>query len=267
MDSAIHQNILDGAYDAFVENTNTSNLAFKPEFIVNNHIQGQKVLTAIERDLSDCDEFAISVAFITENGIVPLLQTLKELEKKNVKGRILTTDYLCFSEPKALERLASLNNISLKMYISDDNQGFHTKGYIFEKDGLYRIIVGSSNMTQRALTVNQEWNAKVVSTDKGEFACKICSEFDHLWSSEHALEYSLFINEYKQKYEIVHKQRKIASMQEVLNFDACKLEPNSMQVAFTASLKKAFEAGKDRSLLISATGDGGIIVPSQAKTA
>lgn len=256
MDSAIHQNILDGAYDAFVENTNTSNLAFKPEFIVNNHIQGQKVLTAIERELSDCDEFAISVAFITENGIVPLLQTLKELEKKNVKGRILTTDYLCFSEPKALERLASLNNISLKMYISDDNQGFHTKGYIFEKDGLYRIIVGSSNMTQRALTVNQEWNAKVVSTDKGEFACKICSEFDHLWSSEHALEYSLFINEYKQKYEIVHKQRKIASMQEVLNFDACKLEPNSMQVAFTASLKKAFEAGKDRSLLISATGTG-----------
>lgn len=256
MDKTIEQNILDGAYDAFVSNTNTSNLAFKPEFIVNDHAQGQKVLTAIERELSNCDEFAISVAFITENGIVPLLQTLKELEKKNVKGRILTTDYLCFSEPIALERLSELSNISLKMYVSDNSQGFHTKGYIFEKEGLYRIIIGSSNITQRALTVNQEWNTKVVSSEKGEFAQKICSEFELLWSSKNSLDYTVFINEYKQKYEMVHKQREIAARQETLRFDEAKLEPNSMQVAFTTSLKRIIEAGQDRALLISATGTG-----------
>lgn len=48
-----------------------------------------------------CDGFQISVAFITMNGITPLLQTLKELEKRNIKGEILTTNYLNFSEPKA----------------------------------------------------------------------------------------------------------------------------------------------------------------------
>ena len=32
-----------------------------------------------------------------------LLPTLKELEKKGVKGQILTTNYLDFSEPRALE--------------------------------------------------------------------------------------------------------------------------------------------------------------------
>ncbi len=33
-------------------------------------------------ELLRCDRFAISVAFITRGGITPLLQTLKELEKR-----------------------------------------------------------------------------------------------------------------------------------------------------------------------------------------
>lgn len=68
-----------------------------------------------------CDEFQISVAFITEGGITPLLQTLKELETKGVKGQILTTDYLCFSEPKALRKLNDLSNVEVKMYVTGDN--------------------------------------------------------------------------------------------------------------------------------------------------
>ncbi len=67
-------------------------------------------------------------------GITPLLQTLKELEKRNIKGEILTTNYLNFSEPKALKKLNELSNITLKMYdVEVANEGFHTKGYNFQK--------------------------------------------------------------------------------------------------------------------------------------
>lgn len=55
-----------------------------------------------------CEEFSISVAFITMGGITPLLQTLEELERRNIPGRIMTTDYLTFSEPRALEKLSAL---------------------------------------------------------------------------------------------------------------------------------------------------------------
>ena len=47
-------------------------------------------------------------------GGIPLLQTLKELEEKSNKGQILTTNYLNFSEPKALEKLNGLKNITRK---------------------------------------------------------------------------------------------------------------------------------------------------------
>jgi len=89
------------------------------QFISNSHEAGKKVLSTIEEELLSCDSFAISVAFITMGGIVPLLQTFKELERRGVPGRIITTDYLNFSEPKALTKLSGLSNISLKMFRSE----------------------------------------------------------------------------------------------------------------------------------------------------
>ena len=82
---------------AYIDGTVASNLAYKPQFISNNYKQGKKVLSSIEDELLVCDQFQISVAFITMGGITPLLQTLKELEKRDVKGEILTTNYLNFS--------------------------------------------------------------------------------------------------------------------------------------------------------------------------
>ena len=81
-----------GLNTAFIDATENSNLAYRPQFVYNDNEKGQKVFSAIEDELRHCDEFAISVAFITRGGITPLLQTLKELEHKGIKGRILTTD-------------------------------------------------------------------------------------------------------------------------------------------------------------------------------
>ena len=87
-----------GLSAAFINNAVNSNLAYRPQFIYNDNKNGQKVFSSIEDELLRCDSFAISVAFITRGGITPLLQTLKELEKRKVAGRILTTDYLTFSD-------------------------------------------------------------------------------------------------------------------------------------------------------------------------
>lgn len=90
-----------------------------------------------------------------------MLQILKELDQRGVKREILTTNYLNFSEPRALETLENLSNITLKMYdVEVAGEGFHTKGYLFKNEEIYRIIIGSSNITGKALTNNREWNSK-----------------------------------------------------------------------------------------------------------
>ena len=246
-----------GFETAYIDGSVASNSFYSPQFVSNNYKDGKKVLSSIEDELLRCDKFQISVAFITLGGITPLLQTLKELEKKNIPGEILTTNYLNFSEPKALEKLNGLSNITLKMYdVQEAGEGFHTKGYIFKTDEVYRIIIGSSNITSAALTRNQEWNTKLVSTEQGEMAKEIVAEFNRLWNSQYALDFNEFYENYKEQYKIIKHQRDIAKKDQVVSIEKYRLKPNSMQVGFITNLKKILEAGEDRALLISATGTG-----------
>ena len=246
-----------GIETAYINGSVVSNNEYRPQFVSNNYKEGKKVLSSIEDELLLCDEFQMSVAFITMSGITPLLQTLKELEKRNIKGKILTTNYLNFSEPRALKKLNELSNITLKMYdVEASDEGFHTKGYIFKKDEIYRIIIGSSNVTSAALTSNREWNTKIISTKQGEVAKAIVAEFNELWNSKYTLSFDEFYEGYNERYKIIKHQREIARQEEITSIDKYKLQPNSMQVGFIMNLKKILETGEDRALLISATGTG-----------
>ena len=246
-----------GFETAYINCSAASNSLYRPQFVSNNHKEGKKVLSSVEDELLKCDRFQISVAFITMSGITPLLQTLKELENKNIPGEILTTNYLNFSEPGALKKLNDLSNITLKMYdVEAADEGFHTKGYIFRKDEIYRIIIGSSNITSAALTSNREWNTKLISTEQGEMAKEIVAEFKELWNSPYALSFDTFYENYKERYQIIKHQRETAKLDEITSIEKYTLQPNSMQVGFITNLKKILAAGEKRALLISATGTG-----------
>lgn len=249
-----------GLATAFINQNISSNLAYKPQFVSNNYREGRKVISSIEDELLSCDGFAISVAFITMGGITPLLQTFRELEQRGIPGKILTTDYLMFSEPKALRILSEFKNIKVKMFVTPNaKEGFHTKGYIFKKEEMYRIIVGSSNMTLSALTTNREWNTKIVSAEQGEYAQNVVAEFEQLWNAQQSLPFEQFIESYTEVYiknKVIQKQKEIARRAEVPSLEIYRLQPNSMQVGFINNLRKIYEAGEDKALLISATGTG-----------
>ena len=221
-----------GLSTAFINQNISSNLAYKPQLVSNNYKEGRKVISSIEDELLSCKEFAISVAFVTMGGITPLLQTLRELEQRNIPGKILTTDYLTFSDPKALRKM-------------------------------YRIIVGSSNMTLSALTTNREWNTKIVSTEQGEYTQSVVAEFEQLWNAQQSLAFEQFIEAYTNVYtknKIIQKQKEIAKQVEVPSLEIYRLQPNSMQVGFINNLRKIYEAREDKALLNSATGERGIFV-------
>lgn len=246
------QRIQDGFQTAFIDYNQNSDISYRPQFISNDYKEGRKVISSIEEELKHCEEFFISVAFITEGGIIPLLQTLKELEKRNIKGRVLTTNYLNFSEPKALEKLNELKNIDVRMYcVGGENPGFHTKGYMFREGEIYKIIIGSSNMTMRALAVNKEWNTKIIATERGEYVRELRIEFQYLWDQAKPL--GSWIETYKAIYE---EQKKITRLSEVPSIEQYKLEPNSMQVSFIDNLNGLVDDGENKALLISATGTG-----------
>lgn len=247
--------LVDGYKRAFVDSKVVADPMYSPQLLTNRG--GQKVITAIEKELKGCDDLFISVAFITMGGIAPLLGTLKDLEKKGVKGRILTTDYLMFSDPRALDKLNSLNNLDVRVFKTGENDvGFHTKGYMFHNNGDLRIIVGSSNLTQNAITKNHEWNTRMVSTSDGQFALDIEEEFNRLWDS------SVCYSEYRDEYSAIYKNSKrerdeLGKLTRTLDLSYAQvLQPNSMQEQFILNIEEIIHKGGKRALLISATGTG-----------
>lgn len=249
-----------GLKAAFVDGKVSSNLAYKPQFVSNNYKEGRKVLSTVEEELRSCDAFFISVAFITEGGIAPLMQTLEELAERGVNGKILTTDYRVFTQPKALLRLAKFENIELKIYKVENEEcsyGFHTKGYIFKRNGIYRILTGSSNLTLNALTKNKEWNTKIISTEDGDYTRHVVDEFDILWNSDKAKSYDEYFDDYAVLYSsVIRHQKEIARSQDIIPIEQYTLTPNKMQLAFIANLRKVLDENGSRALLISATGTG-----------
>ena len=70
---------------------------------------------------------------------------------------------------------------------------FIQKDTFLKKEEVYRIILGSSNMTSAALTSNIEWNTKIISSEQGEVASEIIKEFNNLWNSDYALDFETFM--------------------------------------------------------------------------
>ena len=245
----IGEEIIKSSETGLVNSIIDSNLALVPKLIINDYTEGEKVLTEIINGLNKCKEFFISVAFITYSGLLPLLETLEKLNKNGIKGKILTTNYLNFSEPKALKKLLSFSNIQVKMY---SKENFHTKGYIFKNKNHYKVIVGSSNLTQTALTKNKEWNLKISSLKEGALTKEIISEFNNLWIDAQDLTLS-----WLEIYEDIYiKQREYTRKTKVPSIKQYKLIPNRMQVAAIESLNELRKKGKDKALLISSTGTG-----------
>ena len=58
------------------------------------------------------------------------------IEQKGIPGKILTTDYLTFSQPKALDRLAQLKNIELKMFRTNSEVTYQLRVWHFSFEAL-----------------------------------------------------------------------------------------------------------------------------------
>ena len=228
----------------FIDKTIASPKAYQPKLLFNDYKEHMKLSYELNNLLRECDTFYFSIAFINQSGLAVLKQTLIELRKIHKKGKIITSTYLGFNAPEIFEELLKYPNIEVRIYESD--KGFHPKGYIFKKGDMYKAIIGSSNITQSALSENQEWNLMFTSTNHGEVIFQIQKEFEKQWESSIPLTQQ-WIRSYKQSYikpitHTIHHQKEI--------------KPNYMQQNALASLKSLRHNGKDKALLISATGTG-----------
>ncbi|MEZ4907201.1 MAG: hypothetical protein R2771_06085 [Saprospiraceae bacterium] len=124
----------DSLQTGYVDKSILSNLAYQPELLVNQKHPPKKILSTILHEFENCNEFYISVAFVTTSGVATIINILNELEKRGINGKILVSQYLNFTQPEALKRLLQFKNIQLRIATIGNS---HSKGYIFKSKKHY----------------------------------------------------------------------------------------------------------------------------------
>jgi superfamily II DNA or RNA helicase/HKD family nuclease len=235
----------------FIDQNVDSVRTYRPELLLNDKNLGKKVLTTIEQELRTCDEFMFSVAFITTSGIASLKQTLKELEYRKVPGKILASQYLNFTQPEALRWLLNFKNIELKIVTEGD---FHSKGYLFRKGKFYDLIIGSSNLTASALSSNKEWNLKVTATESSDLIAQSVASFNAEFMAATKVDATWIT-----KYDLYYRSQLERNRRVQMPFEGevvKEIKPNLMQREALENIQRLRKEGKNRALLISATGTG-----------
>jgi superfamily II DNA or RNA helicase/HKD family nuclease len=235
----------------YVNKSILSNLDYQPELLVNQKNPPQKVLSTILHELENCNQFFISVAFVTTSGVAAIINTLKELEDREIKGEILVSQYLNFTQPEALKKLLQFKNIDLRIATTGNA---HTKGYIFKTKEHYNLIVGSSNLTAQALSTNKEWNIKVSALNDSGIVEKVLREFhsDFDKGTPVTKEYILSYEEIYQNQFLINQKNKLGNFAK----SQVQMSPNSMQLEALENLKNLRAERKNKALIISATGTG-----------
>jgi superfamily II DNA or RNA helicase/HKD family nuclease/SOS-response transcriptional repressor LexA len=235
----------------YIDKNVLSETVYQPELLVNQKNPPKKVLSTLLYELENCSAFYISVAFVTKSGVATIINKLKELENRKIKGEILVSQYLNFTEPEALKKLLQFKNIDLRIATTGNA---HSKGYIFKNNEHYNLIVGSSNLTAQALSTNREWNLKVSALDESCIVDKVIKEFksDFQKATKVTTEFILDYEEIYQKQFLVNKNITVESLIE----SEIIITPNSMQIEALENLKNLREDKKNKALIISATGTG-----------
>lgn len=239
--------LINGLQTGFVDKQIVSQNDFVPKILLNDKIAGKKVLSSIINELNGCNEFWFSVAFVTAGGVASLKNTLEEISNRNIKGKILVSQYLNFTQPEALRQLLKFKNIELRISV---NTNFHAKGYLFKKHNYYNLIIGSSNLTGDALSTNKELNIKTSATENSYIINKIKEEFNNDFINSVIVD-----DEYIKSYEDLYKNSKYRTVYQKPD-NGNVIKPNLMQNDALRNLVNIRANGKNKALLISATGTG-----------
>ncbi len=220
------------------------------------------MLRALREELKSASQFVFSVAFVSPGAISLLKQ-----EFVSFKGNatIITSDYLGFNSPGAFRELLALRNHGIDVRLHNA-AAFHPKGYIFEHADRVTMILGSSNLTKSALVSNHEWNLRVSALEGSDLGDQIDRLIDGQLSNSVELTEG-WVDEYERVYVAPpanQRTRTIVGAGDERMPDPDRplslIAPNLMQAEALAELDAIRREGKDKAIVISATGTGKTIL-------
>ncbi|HSW62099.1 MAG TPA: DEAD/DEAH box helicase family protein, partial [Dissulfurispiraceae bacterium] len=145
----------------------------------------------LHEEMRSADGVDILVSFIKWSGLRLLMPAFEDLCARNVPVRLITTSYMGASDAPAVEWLARMPNVSVRISYDTERTRLHAKAYHFRRNsGFSTAYIGSANMSHAAITSGLEWTLKVTDQDMEHILEKFVIEFATYWNSREFLPFN-----------------------------------------------------------------------------
>lgn len=255
--------VLTYVYDR-MNNSNFNNQVIRPETSISRTSlftgarKEPNLQEEIKREIFSADEICMLVSFIKWSGLRTILDELKLFTERGKKLKIITTSYMEATDFKAVEELSKLANTEVKISYDTERTRLHAKSYIFKREnGFTTAYVGSSNMSNIAMTSGLEWNVKLSEKESFEIIAKINATFETYWNDS---TFETFDNSEKNREYLKNALSKSKNNKTDMTFEF-DIKPYTYQKEILENLeaeRKIF--GRYRNLVVAATGVGKTVI-------
>ncbi|HET7787019.1 MAG TPA: DEAD/DEAH box helicase family protein, partial [Myxococcales bacterium] len=202
------------------------------------------------------------VSFVTLSGFRCLQTALEAHARAGRRLRLLTTTYTGATEADAVDAIAVLPGVEVRISFDARRTRLHAKAWLFGRpNGLDTGYVGSANLSRAALFSGHEWMVKVAQADMPHVLDKFRGAFESLWEEGEFERYDPSDEAQRARLRGALRDERGGPGRETRQHFFFTLRPYPFQLEILERIEAERTLhGRQRNLVVAATGTGKTVV-------